>query len=553
MNDFSIKTIRVGRLQRHLEDGLFAVPHLQREFVWNGNKAAKLLDSICRGMPIGSILVWRTDKRNQHFLRNHLHILPPFDARTNREIWFLIDGQQRLSVLYQAHRGETKHNSRGRPVDFSRLVFDLSSSPRTPERFRYRRAVGNDYFGVSELLGPRWSRLRRTLAAYKVRKLDDIRAALRDYEVPVAFVETSNIDEIRELFIRINSQGTPVGAADRAFARATRLDLRALARDLLDRLPDEFSRLPYETILQAFAFVADPDIRDVGERAYDAFLRRLEKDVERGRESKESVQRRWQRFEDAFTKALDYLRTHFRVVNQQFLPSTIMIGMLAVFFANHRGQPGREQRKRIRAWFWATAVGQRYSGRGFRRNVVPDVRFFRSLARHRRAQLGSLDPVDPLDLQRAQYGRSTSIAAAVYCLLALRKPRYLTNGEAVPEVSIAAKANEKNRHHIFPKALLARHGVRYADINSICNICFLVAEENQSIGSKKPRTYLEPYQRKRYFRSAMASHLIPHNSPGLWGSNPKAGFKRFLADRRVLLCRELSREAGVRLFSSERT
>ena len=86
MRDVSIEQIRIKRLQRYLEDGLFAVPHLQREFVWNGNKAAKLLDSIYRGMPIGSILVWRTDKRNQHYLRNRLHILPPFDARANDEI-----------------------------------------------------------------------------------------------------------------------------------------------------------------------------------------------------------------------------------------------------------------------------------------------------------------------------------------------------------------------------------------------------------------------------------------------------------------------------------
>src|SRR5262249_27483171 len=158
----------------------------------------KLLDSIYRGMPIGSILVWRTDKRNQHYLRNHLHILPPFDARTNDEIWFLIDGQQRLSVLYQAHKGETKENSRRRPVDFSRLVFDISSNGSTAERFRYRRPEVNGFFSVPEVLGTRWRRLRRKLPAYKVRKLDDVREKLRNYEVPVVFVETTKIDEIRE-------------------------------------------------------------------------------------------------------------------------------------------------------------------------------------------------------------------------------------------------------------------------------------------------------------------------------------------------------------------
>jgi hypothetical protein len=126
----------------------------------------------------------------------------------------------------------------------------------------------------------------------------------------------------------------------------------------------------------------------------------------------------------------------------------------------------------------------------------------------------------------------------------------LTNGEDVPEASIAAKANRKNRHHIFPRALLMRHGVRQTEINSICNICFVVAEENQSIGSKKPMRYLEPYQRKRHFRRVMQSHLIPYSSPALWTPNTKSGFKQFLQERRALLCRVFNQEAGMRLFAN---
>lgn len=552
MQDFSVERISVKRLYRHLEDGLFAVPNLQREFVWNGNKAAKLLDSICRGMPVGTILVWRTEKRNQHYLRNHLHILPRFDARANSDIWFLIDGQQRLSVLYQAHKGETKENSRGRPVDFSRLVFDLSSTAGSPERFRYRRPEGNGLFGVPDLLGSRWPRLRRHLAAYKVKKLDEVRIRLRDYNFPVVFVETNDINEVRELFIRINSQGTPVGAADRAFARATRFDLRTWARDTLEKLPEDFGRLPYEAVLQAFAFVADPELGDVGERAYDTFIRRLEREVERGTQSKESVQRRWQNFETALTKALDYLRSAFCVVNQRFLPSTVMLGVLAVFFANHRGQPNTYQRKEIARWFWTTGVGQRYSGRGFRRNVLPDVGFFKSLAKHGRPRLTGVERVDPVDLQRTDYARPTAMAAALYCLLARRKPRFLSNGEPVPETVYAAKANKKNRHHIFPRALLMRHGFRSKEANSICNICFVVAEENQIIGSKSPARYLEPHRRKRHFKRAMQSHLILYNSDAVWSSNIRSGFKKFLRERRDLLCKELSHEAATSLFSKER-
>ena len=46
----TIKKRRVSALLRDVDAGKFAIPHLQREFVWDGPKAAKLLDSILRGM-----------------------------------------------------------------------------------------------------------------------------------------------------------------------------------------------------------------------------------------------------------------------------------------------------------------------------------------------------------------------------------------------------------------------------------------------------------------------------------------------------------------------
>jgi hypothetical protein len=42
---------------------------------------------------------------------------------SNRDIWFVIDGQQRLSVIYQAFEGEVRRNDRRREIDFGRLCF----------------------------------------------------------------------------------------------------------------------------------------------------------------------------------------------------------------------------------------------------------------------------------------------------------------------------------------------------------------------------------------------------------------------------------------------
>src|SRR5688500_17810018 len=94
----------LDRLRRLVGKGIFAIAELQREFVWSPRKACLLLDSIYRNYPVGAVMVWQTGRRNEGQLRKRLHILPHFDP-SNREIYFLIDGQQRLSVLWNVLSG----------------------------------------------------------------------------------------------------------------------------------------------------------------------------------------------------------------------------------------------------------------------------------------------------------------------------------------------------------------------------------------------------------------------------------------------------------------
>lgn len=90
MNSPKFYTTKTKQLYTQLCEGKFAVPKLQRAFVWNGRKAAMLLDSIYQGMPIGSLTIWDTSKRNKNLLRHTLHILPPFKDH-NRRAWSLWD------------------------------------------------------------------------------------------------------------------------------------------------------------------------------------------------------------------------------------------------------------------------------------------------------------------------------------------------------------------------------------------------------------------------------------------------------------------------------
>jgi hypothetical protein len=162
------------------------------------------------------------------------------------------------------------------------------------------------------------------------------------------------------------------------------------------------------------------------------------------------------------------------------------------------------------------------------------------------------DRVDPVDLQRASYGRRSSISDALYCLLISQKPAYLANGGTMQVEEYASPANRKHKHHIFPKGLLSRTRVSVARANSVVNLCFICGEENSQFGSKKPLRYLDEFQRKRYFARVMRSHLIPFDQKsGLWDTSVTRGYRSFLKARTRLLCRTFERAAGMKLFRSE--
>jgi hypothetical protein len=226
-----------------------------------------------------------------------------------------------------------------------------------------------------------------------------------------------------------------------------------------------------------------------------------------------------------------------------------MVATLAVFFYHHPGQPKLRQRREIAKWFWATGVLQRYSGRGFRENVQFDIGFFRRLAENGTARFVIGELADRDDIRRADYSRRSGLTSAFSCLLAAQHPKYLSNGEPIPHHEFATRANRKNRHHIFPKALMVNHGLSHRRYNSICNICLLTSEENISISARRPSSYLGELQSKRHFSRAMKSHLIRHDvKSGLWLKGPTRSFNIFIRQRRDDLCRAFERQAGTRLF-----
>jgi hypothetical protein len=82
--------------------------------------------------------------------------------------------------------------------------------------------------------------------------------------------------------------------------------------------------------------------------------------------------------------------------------------------------------------------------------------------------------------------------------------------------------------HIFPKALLYKHGYGRAEVNAPANFTFLTQEINLKISDRPPAEYLEEFVRRN--PGAVESHWIPMNRD-LWRVENYPEFRRARAQK----------------------
>lgn len=112
------KTYTIEDLLRMAEDGLFAIPNIQRPYVWSPAQLARYVDSLLHGWPCGSLLLWQTNKESQNifgtrtFVRQHVSPACPGAEYPVTEAvdykYLILDGQQRMQSLVLAFSAESK-------------------------------------------------------------------------------------------------------------------------------------------------------------------------------------------------------------------------------------------------------------------------------------------------------------------------------------------------------------------------------------------------------------------------------------------------------------
>jgi hypothetical protein len=208
---------RLPRLLNDVRRGNILIPDFQRLFEWDDERRLMLLDSVWRGLPIGSLMVWVTET---HHLEE-LHTLDGFtvgEEKVTDRRTYLLDGHQRVVTLLTAlfeRQGDVEDPKLRWPV-----YFDLQEGVERPFVIESRRQRPTAFWlplhlvlRPKELFG-----FQKVLLAQGEERASDraeeVANAFKDYQVPVVPLSSENLRLVTDTFVRVNNQGKRMGEAD---------------------------------------------------------------------------------------------------------------------------------------------------------------------------------------------------------------------------------------------------------------------------------------------------------------------------------------------------
>ena len=222
------------------------IPRFQRHFVWGESNVIELLESIRKGYPIGSVLTWRVDASDNYFSGYREGPFPSADPELN-SFEVVLDGAQRLSTLYG-----TLRNPDDNPV--YRVFFDVRL-----EQFVHGSSVretGPWLVPMSALFESRpFLRVQSDLSELAdgevlLSRVLDLYSTFQDYQVPIITLSNAVLEDVVEVFRRVNSSGTPLSSVDfvRALTWRSSFDLEETFAELTDR----YEGSPLEGVTEEF-------------------------------------------------------------------------------------------------------------------------------------------------------------------------------------------------------------------------------------------------------------------------------------------------------------
>jgi hypothetical protein len=532
-----------------VEAGKIVLPAMQRPFVWKDDRIAKLIDSLLRGFPIGTALLWKTGtmqrfRRFQKDVQSDVGITVDFDSNNSTEQYLVLDGQQRLTSLFVAIRGT---------YDNKKLFVDALSGVKG------ERDAGDAYWDCRFLTEKEakdlnvWPRLVEEKAVVAERvffvnfqnltKLPAARAgiaatrqaaeigldpphterltasylqcatvlasntALQIHLIDENASEPKPIEEILEIFVRVNSGGLILQKSDLLMSL---LDLK-----WNDIQPELYRAVKEINLSRPFTVTRDDVLKSLLlAKGSDTRFDRLVAD--RGRIEKlagelpqllPTVKRAW--------KSLTLLlMDECKITSERFFRGghNSLLPFVHYFFSNPT--PGPAEKRRLVVAVYATLMSGVFAGAEARMG---------SFARNE-CTVEKPFPLEKLIRLIAKHNGINSLETLL--------SRHLDLALNIAHGGITIDNNPENlqRDHIFPRALLEREGTPSELTNHYANFHFLRGKDNLNKSDTPPHEWFKnPGDQPAYSDDDLKERLLT------WALLQPGNFPLLLAERTKLI------------------
>ena len=534
------------------------LPDFQRDFVWDPNATTDLIISIAQNYPAGSLL----RIRNTHNLFAYREFQGAPGVNGKKPVYLILDGQQRLTSLYQAFYGvgdnryyiDLKKLLSGQ--DFEDSMFNYKTEHKRVAEYSDLAAQAKELIlPLSVLKGgagefSRWvrgvSRLQQTdqdrfALQDRLDAVEDWIQVIDDYRFPVVtLTDSTSAEAVCTIFETLNRTGVKLSPFELLTARYWHqaVNLRQLWENAKSTYPiiDDFQIDPYY-LLQIVGLIGrtTPSIKR-------SEILNLDVGV---------ISLYWDDAVKGLKEALTFLQNQCGVLTPRLLPyNTIVIPMAAMFARalNIKGPQLGTFRAKVSRWFWCAVFGQKYESSPTSQSVQDYTEFLNWIET-------GVEPItvkqfgfDPQVL-RSVTGRQRAVYRGVLSLVLRNHSKDFFSNETLTLEIITSK--HVDDHHIFPNKYLERQRVDDKLRDCVLNHTLIDPETNRSISDKAPSVYMkkirdewmaDPTRGESQFNQLLASHLLPTGvaSP-FWTDD----FESFLSWRQNMIWKEIKSVTGL--------
>jgi hypothetical protein len=531
-----------------------ALPDFQHNFVWEPTATKELIVSIAKGFPAGSILRVRDEKRI--FAAREFAGAPKLDG--HKHTFLVLDGQQRLTSLYQAFFGvgeyryylDLKMLIDGK--DFEEAIsYERAKSKIAAVRESFERQARELVLPLSVLREGAGQFFEWTHKVANSKEAgdgshihDDLYKIseqwlrpIGEYQFPVVTLSNeTGLDALCSIFETLNNTGVKLGAFE--LLTATLWPKQINLRDrwkVAQRnysIIEDFKVDPYY-VLQAISLAS----RDRPSCKRGDVLKLQAEDIETW----------WDGVTHGLAVGLEILHDDCKVLLPKWLPYQTMLVPLAAVLAKSglpKGPEAGAHKERLKQWFWCAVFGQAYENSSNSQSAKDFSELVRWLGGGSAPETVSTMRFDP-GVLRDVTPRQRSLYCGTICLILsgaggardFHSTSFITR-KLINEQGI-------DDHHIFPANYLEKNGINSSRLRDcVLNRTLIDRETNQTISNHAPSDYFKAIRKTPDFPfdSVLASHCLPTGADSpFWNDD----YEAFLGWRQRKLWEEIKRVTGI--------